>query len=440
MLSCKKTSVLIFKRIKAEIFSASLKDEFRESERHFTRVRKQPFSLILLLMLNLLRKSLSLEIENFWAFLKLDPLNKFTKSAFVQARMKIRPEVFKDLSDILVEEFYTDNGPAVRTWKGLRLLAVDGSRVTLPITKELKRIYGETKNQSNTTLVQARCSLLYDVENSYVLDGSLAPLAQGERALALSHLHQCRTGDLLIYDRGYPSYDLIHEHLARGLDYLMRVKTSFSQLTIDFERSGRPSMVVSIFPGKNARLSDKAYQRDTPIELRLVRVELPKGQVEILMTSLMDRDTYPDTIFKALYQKRWGIETFYDALKNKLKVEHFSGYSNQSILQDFYAALFIGNVQTLIVSELEQEIAQQNRDRKYDHKINTNLSYGLLKNRVLEIFFDKGTSIEHAIENIKKLLLKHQVPIRPNRTFARSTGKYRSRIKPKVTKNQRDTI
>ena len=199
-------------------------------------------------------------------------------------------------------------------------------------------------------------------------------------------------------------------------------------------------MVVPIFPGKNTRLSDKPYQRDTPIELRLVRVELPKGQVEILMTSLMDVDTYPDTIFKALYQKRWGIETFYDELKNKLKVEHFSGYSNQSILQDFYAALFISNIQTLIVSELEEEIAQQNKGREYDHKINANLSYGLLKNRVLEIFFNQGTSIEHAIENIKELLLKHQVPIRPNSTFERSSGKYRSRIKPKVTKNQRDTI
>jgi len=355
-------------------------------------------------------------------------MQKFTKSAFVQARMKIKPEVFKHLSGILIDEFYTDNDLAVKTWKGFRLLAVDGSRITLPITKELKQIYGETKNQSNTTLVQARCSLLYDVENNYVLDGRLAPLSEGERVLALSHLHMCKTEDLLIYDRGYPSYDFIHEHITRGLDYLIRVKTSFSQLTIDFEKSKAPSMIVSIFPGKNTKLSDKAYQKDTPIELRLVRIELPKGGVEILMTSLTDKNKYPNTIFKGLYQKRWGIETFYDELKNKLKVEHFSGYSNQSILQDFYTALFISNIQTLIVSELEEDLTQQNKDRKYDYKINTNLSYGILKNRVLDIFFNQEISIEHAIENIKKLLLKHQVPIRPNRTFERNSGKYSKRI------------
>ena len=390
-------------------------------------------------MLNMLRKSLSLEVENFISFLKLKSTQRFTKSAFVQARMKIKPEVFEHLSQTLIHEFYTDNDSAIKKWKNFRLLAVDGSRVTLPIKEELKEIYGETKNQSKTTIIQARCSVLYDVENKYVLDGKLAALKDGERKLALSHFHLCKKGDLIIYDRGYPSYDFIHQHIINGLDYLMRVKVSFSQLTINFEKSKKRSQIVSIFPGKNAKLSNKPYGKNTPITVRLIRVELPKGQIEILMTSLIDINLYPNTIFKSLYFKRWGVETFYDELKNKLKVEHFSGYSNQSIQQDFYAALFISNIQTLIVSELEDEITQQNKQRKYDYKINTNLSYGFLKNRILELFFIED-SMEKAIHHIKKLFLEHQVPIRPNRSLERNSGKYRSRIKPKITKNQKDSI
>jgi len=390
-------------------------------------------------MLNFLRKSLSLEIANFWSFLQLSPSKKFTKSAFVQARKKIKPEVFKHLSTTLIKEFYTDNDVAIKKWKGFRILAVDGSRITLPITKELKQIYGETKNQTATSIVQARCSILYDIENNYVLDGKLAPLKQGERALALSHLSFCQKGDVLIYDRGYPSYDFIHQHIKNDLDYLMRVKVSFSQLTIDFEKSKKRTKIVSIYPGKNTKSSGKGYHKDTPIQLRLVRVELPKGQVEILMTSLLKSKTYPTTIFKELYQKRWGVETFYDELKNKLKVEHFSGYSNQSILQDFYIALFISNIQTLIVSEIEDEVRLQNQQRKYEYKINTNISYGLLKNRILKLFFTQN-SMEHIVYEIKNLFLEHQVPIRPNRSFERNSGKYRSRIKPKVTKNQKDAI
>ena len=90
------------------------------------------------------------------------------------------------------------------------------------------------------------------------------------------------------------------------------------------------------------------------------------------MTSLLDSQKYRSKMFKKLYFKRWGVETYYDELKNKLKVEYFSGYSNQSILQDFNAAIFISNVQTLIVSDLEDEIKEQTKNRKLSYKVNTN--------------------------------------------------------------------
>ena len=390
-------------------------------------------------MLNMIRKSLALEIDSFLNFLGRKGGKGYTKSAFVQARMKIKPEVFEHLSETLIEEFYTDNDTAIKTWKGFRLLAIDGSWITLPRTKELIKIYGEIKNQSSSTVIQARCSVLYDVENNYVLNGKLAPSTQGERKLAISHLRHCKKGDLLIYDRGYPSYDLIHQHIVRGLDYLMRAKVSFNKATINFEKSNKHSEIIEIYPGKNSNLSDKTYTKRTPIKVRLVRVDLPKGGVEILITSLMNTQEYPNNIFKELYGKRWGVETFYDELKNKLKVEHFSGYSNQSILQDFYATLFVSNIQTLIESELGEERELKNKARKYDYKINTNLSYGFLKNRILEIFF-KEDSMEKIIDELKKLYLEHQIPIRPNRSFDRNTRKYHARLKPKVTKNQKDSI
>lgn len=391
-------------------------------------------------MLNLLRKSLSLEIENFISLFKTGTAVKFTKSAFVQARKKVKPEVFERLSDLLLNEFYSDNDPAIKLWKGFRLLAVDGSRITLPITKELKAIYGESKNQTNTVLVQARCSVIYDVLNKYVLDGNLSALKIGERDLALTHLEHCKDSDLIIYDRGYPSYDLIYEHIERGLDYLMRVKTSFSGLTIDFEKSKKKSLIVEIYPGKNTKTANKKYTKNCPIKVRLVRVELASGQVEILMTSLLDSKAYPTSQFKQLYFKRWGVETFYDELKNKLKIEHFSGYSNQSIQQDFQAALFVSNVQTLIVSELEDELKDNNLGKKYDYKINTNVSYGLLKNRVVTLFLEEQYKGVDMVEELKDLFKSHLVPIRPNRKFERNPGKYRTRIKPKVTKNQKDAV
>jgi len=426
--------------LRAEIFGEALKIGFRVSKEHFTRNRKQRFPILLLFMMNFLKKSLSLEIENFTALFRAGNVARFTKSAFVQARGKVRPEVFDRLSRVLLHEFYTDNAPAIKLWKGFRLLAVDGSRITLPITKELKRIYGEAGNQTGTAVVQARCSVIYDVLNRYVLDGALAPLAQGERELALGHLEYCGDNDLVIYDRGYPSHGFIGAHAERGLNYVMRAKTDFSRPTVDFVRSGKKSLVTRMCPGKNTRTSGKGCAGDGTVKVRLVRVELGNGQVEVLMTSLLDSNEFPTGTFKELYAKRWGVETFYDELKNKLKVEHFSGYSDHSIQQDFRAALFVSNVQTLIVGELEDDLKESNRGKKYDYKINTNISYGLLKDRIVTLFLDEQQKETDMVGELKELFMSHQVPIRENRKFERRPGKYRARIRPKITKNQKDAI
>lgn len=413
------------------------------NQNDFSRSRKQSFPTTLVFLINLVNKSLSLEIENFVSYFKKDcgffNFKSFTKSAFVQYRKKINPDVFKRLSSIIVDEFYTDNDIAIKLWNGFRVLAVDGSRITLPNTTELKKIYGETKNQTQTGIVQARVSVLYDVLNNYVLDGLLSPLAIGEGKLALQHLTFSKAKDLIIYDRGYPSYNLIYEHCKKNIDYLIRVKVNFSGITKAFIASGKTSQTIEIYPGKNVDISNKEYDRKSSIKVRLIRVELADGEVELLMTSLLDSKKYNRKIFKELYYKRWGVETFYDELKNKLKAEHFSGYSNQNILQDFNAALFVSNVQTLIVSELEDDIDQISQTRKYQYKVNTSLSYGFLKNRIVQLFFS-STEMDDIIQELKSLFKQHLVPIRPNRSYPRNVGKYRTRTRPIVTKNQKDAI
>ncbi len=366
-------------------------------------------------------------------------LKPFTKSAFVQYRKKIKPELFKHLSDTIVNEFYTDNEAGVKLWNGFRLLGVDGSRITLPCTKELKAIYGETKNQNKSGVVQSRVSVLYDVLNNYVIEGIISPLKTGEGKLAIQHLQHIKEDDLVIYDRGYPSFNLMYEHLKLNSNFLIRAKVDFSNITKEFIKSGKSSQIVDIYPGEKKKYSDKEYNKNTSIKIRLIRVELPSGQIELLISSLLNSKKYSNKIFKELYFKRWGVETFYDELKNKLKVEHFSGYSNQSILQDFYSALFISNVQTLIVNDITDEINAQTQETKYSYKVNNNLSYGFLKNRVITLFFENNGE-ENALEELKTLFKKNLIPIRPNRSFPRDAGKYRKRLKPKVTKNQKDAI
>ncbi len=410
----------------------------------FTRKRKQPFGNVLLFMFNLLRKSLVIEIDNFMQHLnsKIEDrsVQNFTSSAFVQKRKKINPDVFKYLSSVIVANNYDCNcNNNIKLFNGFRVLAVDGSKITLPCTEELKKTFGESKNQTNTTVVQGKASVLYDVLNGIVLDSVLDNIGLSERELALRHSCQWKNNDLIIYDRGYPSYDFKYEHITKGVEYLIRAKISHSKAVKSFIESGKTSTIIELFPQEKHCFKDKKYNKNTAIKVRLIRVDLPSGEIEILMTSLFDSQTYPSKMFKELYFLRWGIETFYDELKNKLKVEYFTGYSKISILQDFYCAIFISNLQSIIVNDLQQELIEKSQGKMYVQKINTNLSYGFLKNRILELLF-KEASLENVFQELESLFVKNTIPIRKNRNNIRDVGKYRTRMKPVILKNQKDAI
>jgi len=433
----KKTSSQILAIIAEIVNSSELKNRFKRSKRDFQRTRKLPFETTLVAMMNFMKKSLSIEIHGFLkkvASMHSNMALCVTKSAFVQARYKILPEVFIELSDVLINEFYTDNELGVKLWKGLRLLAVDGSTINLPHSEELANKYGYAKNHNGETAVQSRCSVLYDVMNRIVLDGVLCPRKVSERTMAQTHFSKCSAQDLLIFDRGYYSYVFLHD--LGKVNYLFRLKSDMN-IVKSFKASGRRSRIVEINRPLNIKKADR-HKYPPIIKIRLIRVELPGGAIEVLATSLTDSKKYPSKLFKSLYFERWKVETFYDELKNKLNVELFSGYSENTILQEFYAAIFISNVQSVIVQDIEDEIREKTKDRKYNYKVNTNLSYGFLKDRILDMFFSGG-DLNQAISELKVLFLQHTVPIRPGRTMCRKRLR-RQQPKRKVTKNHRDAI
>lgn len=430
-------------KLRETILSRELVLEFKKNEQDFTRNRKQPFVATLLFMLNLLRRSLVIEIDGFVCYLKerlsSGSNHRFTSSAFIQNRKKIDPKIFNRLSEVIIENFYTSDNDALNYFHGFRVLAVDGSWLTLPAANDLKKSFSVIKNKSGVDVVQAKASVLYDVLNEIALDAILSSLDTGERELALQHQHQWKKGDLIIYDRGYPSYDFIYEHVKAKTDCLIRVTVNSSAVIKTFLEGGKKSVVTDIYPGKNVSFKDKDYTRHTGLKVRLIRVELPTGEVEILINTLLDSRRYPTKMFKELYFLRWGVETFYDELKNKLKVEYFTGYSEVSIRQDFLCAIFISNLQSIMVNDLKEELIEQNHGKKYDYKVNANLSYGFLKNRILELLYQEAP-LDNIFNELEALFLNNTIPIRKNRTNIRNTDKFKHRIKPKVSKNQRDAI
>ena len=126
--------------------------------------------------------------------------------------------------------------------------------------------------------------------------------------------------------------------------------------------------------------------------------------------------------FKELYFKRWPIETKYNMLKNKLKIETLSGKTVVSLYQDFYATIFIGNIVSITKMESDEIISDDNdnKELKYEYKTNENVLISKLRDRlVLALLADSDKKSIRIINSIVKDAAKNRVPVKPNRRFPR---------------------
>ena len=93
----------------------------------------------------------------------------------------------------------------------MRTLAIDGTRLVLPNHPSVIDEFGHqqfgTKADSPRSLAIA--SMLYDVLNQVTIDAQIAPYVSSESDLLMQHLDKIKCGDLLLLDRGYPSFWLL---------------------------------------------------------------------------------------------------------------------------------------------------------------------------------------------------------------------------------------
>jgi hypothetical protein len=369
-------------------------------------------------MINLIKQTLQKELTNFMELIKNGKEN-ITKSAFSQSRLKLKPEAFIELNQTLIDEFYTDN--IIKKWKGFRLLAIDGSKLILSThSKELMEKYGTLSN--GMIIPQAQISTCYDVLNEYILNAQLETIQINELTQAVSHLDKLSKGDLILFDRFYAAIWFYYVMIRKKLDFVNRIPKGFIKVAEEFRLSEYKSKIIEInsVPQKSRRGLERYDITDfKPFKIRFVKVILDTGEVEILATTLLNEEKYPVELFKELYFKRWGIETNYNHLKSNLNIEEFTGLSEIAIRQDFFANIFINNLQNLIASDSKEEMDIESKSinkREYDYKINKNLSLGYMKDRIIEIF----TSDDPKYYNrLKELFKQSPVPIRKGRKNSR---------------------
>jgi len=387
------------------------KCDSRVKPTYFTREgnNKLNFKSTMLFMLNFVRKSLQFELDHFFELFHKGEM-AISKQGFTEARKKIKPEAFITLHHTIVDWFYNQND--YKTFMGFRLCAIDASSLEVNNSQRLKDAY-DTSKGSSIELARAMATCIYDIENNMIVQALITKCTIGEREVAEDLIDMLKESglrnDLLLFDRGYPSIDFFFYLMEANVKFVIRIPIK------NYKKLINPSLPdQTILFKKNGKT----------ILLRAVKVQLDSGVEEILITNLLD-EVMDVKVFKSLYFKRWGIETKYDELKNKMELQKFTGDTPVTVEQEFYASIYLSNMAAFVKQEADERIAEEQKPKNLKHKytVNTNILIGKLKDNMVQIMLEESPRKRKLIyQKLLKDISRNKSPKRTGRKFPRREG------------------
>lgn len=393
-------------------------------ETDFTRDRLLTFETVIKNIICMESGSLKDEL------LKLNnySLSTPTASAFVQARSKIKYDAFVSIFNI-----FNQNSQTVKTYKGYRLLAIDGS--VLPIDNSF--IDTETTmikfNQTDKTYSAFHLNASYDLLECTFDDLIIQGQAKMDENDAFYQLVDRYKGNKAIFigDRCYESINGFEHVVHSGNKYLIRVKDIHSKTSVTRSFGPLPDDEFDIdvsrlltrrctnhikehpevykFMPKNQRFDYFEDNTDIPYEFhtRIVRFKISEDTYECIMTNL-SKDEFSIEEIKELYHKRWGIETSFRELKYAIGLSALHSKKRELIKQEIYARLLLYNFSQRIV----QNINVKKKKTKYAYQVNFTRAFHIVREFLRK---KSGKPL-----NVESLIAKEILPVRPNRSNTRN--------------------
>ncbi len=216
--------------------NSEVKSLFVKSAESFSRKRKLTIKTLVGILINMPKRSLSIELNEFFDI--LDDNSPATKGAFSLQRSKLLPEFFQVWNSWLVDSFYRHYGESIKRWKGFRLLAVDGSTGNLVNKKDVVSFFRSGNNQHFNTPM-TRILQIYDVLNDITVFSNIYPIKIGEKTIMNNRVDSLYSDSITLFDRGFPSYELMYLtiHSERPKHFVIRCKSDFNTEVKQFKKA-----------------------------------------------------------------------------------------------------------------------------------------------------------------------------------------------------------
>lgn len=401
---------------------------YRMSEKYFTRNRKMNFEKVVMYGLNKKGLTSKMEIEEFNEIVDSKDISS---PAVLKQRKKLNAQIYKDMMQNNLKGFYNEFSDEVKLFKGYIVTATDGSDFEILNTKATRENYNSTKD--NTSVARAHVSNNFDLLNKYILSTIIGPETSNEIEMDKEHLKEIKAMNLKypiirVKDRGYVSLKDIYFSNKNNDKFVTRLKkTDFKKQVMAMKTNDEIIEIpyqydrVRRYKDSDPEFYKLMEETKASVFVRIVKIVLPTGETEILMTNLTQEEVSYEEM-NELYQLRWGIETNYHYLKESLKIEAITSSIDNLIKQDIYSQMFVFNLLQAIVNDANENI----KDLKYKHemRINFNMAIGFFKKFFILILIEEDMDLrEKLMDKLEEKIEKYLEPVRPGRKYPRNKDK-----------------
>ena len=357
-------------------------------------------------------------------------------SSFCAARQKLNEAVFKRANQKILAAYADDVGRYA--WRGHRLFAIDGSKINLP---RALLACGYATPTPGAYYPQGLVSCLYQLKSQLPFDFDLVSHAD-ERRCALRHLNALDPDDVVVYDRGYFSYRLLHRHRETGIHAIFRLHASSARMITDFMAGSQTEAEVTIDPSSKARDELRSQHPDLelgPLPLRLLKYEID-GSLFCLGTTLLEAQRYPLDALVDVYHSRWSIEELYKISKRLFGAEDFHAKTERGVKQELFAHFVLITLNRLFTNRADLELnPRRGTSSAPDEDApqrNTNFKNAIhALERGLEELLLLHEKMMGVVQRVFLTVLARHQRVRPNRSYARRS--MRPHTKWTLTKEKR---
>lgn len=222
-------------------------------------------------------------------------------------------------------------------YRGLRLVAIDGSTFELPDAPDNEQAFGRPGGrQGRAGYPQARCVVLAECATHAVLAANIGEYRSGEWALCAPLLHTLKPGMLCMADRGFNGFEHWEQAKATGADLLWRCAVNRD---LPVEHALADGSYLSTIRPTGVGVAEAKARAITVRVIDYRLPNLPDGQPHYrLLCTLLDADAAPAMELAQLYHRRWEMEAIYDELKTHLRQARrvLRSKTAELVRQEFY--------------------------------------------------------------------------------------------------------